>query len=108
MKALVGVTRHPGHALPALALVREAALEGYDALALGCFYDPGLDEARQAARGMPVIGPCQAAILAPIRSPESTNASAWEKSRQFLSSSARERTWIGLCSETVSLTYRSS
>jgi len=46
---------------------RQAALEGYDALALGCFYDPGLDEARQAARGMPVIGPCQAAIETALR-----------------------------------------
>ncbi|WP_077037743.1 aspartate/glutamate racemase family protein [Pelomonas sp. KK5] len=46
---------------------RQAAREGYDALALGCFYDPALDEARQAARGMPVIGPCQAAIETALR-----------------------------------------
>ena len=46
---------------------RQAAREGYDALALGCFYDPALDEARQAAGGMPVIGPCQAAIETALR-----------------------------------------
>ena len=46
---------------------RQASREGYDALALGCFYDPALDEARQAAGGMPVIGPCQAAIETALR-----------------------------------------
>ena len=38
-----------------LQLVRKAEKEGYDAVILGCFYDPGLREAREIVK-MPVIG----------------------------------------------------
>jgi len=38
--------------------VRRAEKEGYDAVVIGCFYDPGLREARELVR-IPVIGPAE-------------------------------------------------
>lgn len=42
-----------------LRAVRAAAREGFDAVAIGCFYDTGLAEAREISEGMIVTAPCQ-------------------------------------------------
>ncbi len=42
--------------------VRQASSEGFDALILGCFYDPFLLNAREISGDMVVIGPCQSSI----------------------------------------------
>ena len=39
---------------------RQAAQEGFDALAIGCFYDTGLAEAREVSGEMMVTAPCAA------------------------------------------------
>lgn len=39
--------------------VRAAARESFDAVAIGCFYDTGLAEAREISEGMIVTAPCQ-------------------------------------------------
>lgn len=39
--------------------VRAAAREGFDALAIGCFYDTALHDAREISEGMIVTAPCQ-------------------------------------------------
>ena len=39
---------------------RYASKNGYDAMVIGCFYDPALDDAREIA-SIPVVAPCQAA-----------------------------------------------
>ena len=39
---------------------RAAAREGFDALAIGCFYDTGLHDAREVSEGMVVTAPCVA------------------------------------------------
>ena len=41
--------------------VFDAEKSGYDAVVIGCFYDPGLREARELVR-MPVIGVCEASL----------------------------------------------
>jgi allantoin racemase len=41
---------------------RQAAKEGFDALIIGCFYDPYLLDAREISGDMVVIGPCQSSI----------------------------------------------
>lgn len=46
---------------PMLALVREAASQGYDAVVIACFSDPGLDAAREAT-DLPVVGIQDAAM----------------------------------------------
>jgi allantoin racemase len=38
--------------------VRAAAREGFDALAIGCFYDTALHDAREVSQGMVVTAPC--------------------------------------------------
>ena len=43
-----------------LHLVKEAEREGFDAAIIGCFYDVGLQAAREVAERMPVIAPCEA------------------------------------------------
>jgi len=40
--------------------VRAAAREGFDALAIGCFYDTALHDAREVSGGMIVTAPCMA------------------------------------------------
>ncbi|MCG8605347.1 aspartate/glutamate racemase family protein [bacterium] len=40
----------------------ELETEGWDALIIGCFGDPGLDGARELV-SIPVIGPCEASVL---------------------------------------------
>jgi allantoin racemase len=42
-----------------LHLVREAEQEGFDAAIIGCFYDVGLQAAREMAERMPVVAPCE-------------------------------------------------
>jgi allantoin racemase len=41
---------------------RQAAKEGFDALIIGCFYDPYILDAREISGDMVVIGPCQSSI----------------------------------------------
>ena len=41
--------------------VRAAAREGFDAIAIGCFYDTALHDAREVSGGMVVTAPCFAA-----------------------------------------------
>ncbi len=43
-----------------LHCVKEAENEGFDATVIGCFYDLGLEEAREVSDSMPVMGPAQA------------------------------------------------
>jgi allantoin racemase len=47
---------------PTLDLIMQCEREGYDAAIIGCFGDPGLEAARELV-SMPVIGPCEAAML---------------------------------------------
>ena len=44
-----------------LRMVREAEKEGFDAVIIGCFYDPCLREAREIV-SIPVIGPAEASM----------------------------------------------
>jgi allantoin racemase len=44
-----------------LHLIKEAEREGFDAVVVGCFYDPGLKEAREVAE-IPVIFPAEACL----------------------------------------------
>lgn len=41
---------------------RAAAREGFDALAIGCFYDTALHEAREVSESMVVTAPCSASL----------------------------------------------
>jgi allantoin racemase len=45
-----------------LHVVRQAELDGYDAAVIGCFYDPGLGEAREITENMIVTAPAEAAM----------------------------------------------
>ena len=45
--------------------VRRAEVEGYDAAVIGCFYDPGLMEAREITERLVVTAPAEAAMPAP-------------------------------------------
>ena len=50
-------------AIPAtLEMIMECERDGYDAAIIGCFGDPGLEAARELV-SMPVIGPCESALL---------------------------------------------
>ncbi len=42
--------------------VRRAELEGFDAAVIGCFYDPGLREAREIAERLVVTAPAESAM----------------------------------------------
>jgi len=42
-----------------LHMLRQAEREGFDAAVVGCFYDPGLKEAREVVEHMPVIFPAE-------------------------------------------------
>jgi len=44
-----------------LEIVRKAEKERYDSVVIGCFYDPGLREAREIAR-IPIVGPAEACM----------------------------------------------
>lgn len=41
---------------------RQASKEGFDAMIVGCFYDPFLLDAREISGDMVVVGPCHASI----------------------------------------------
>lgn len=43
-----------------LHAVKRAENDGYDAVVIGCFYDLGLDEAREVSESMPVLAPAEA------------------------------------------------
>lgn len=45
-----------------LHAVRKAELDGYDAAVIGCFYDPGLLEAREITERLVVTAPAEAAM----------------------------------------------
>jgi allantoin racemase len=45
-----------------LHLVKEAESQGFDATVIGCFYDVGLEAAREVAERMVVVAPCQASV----------------------------------------------
>lgn len=47
---------------PTLDLIMACEREGYDAAIIGCFGDPGLEAARELVT-MPVVGPCESAML---------------------------------------------
>lgn len=53
------------NALIATSLIRatrQASKEGFDALIIGCFYDPYLLDAREISGDMIVVGPCHSSI----------------------------------------------
>ncbi len=41
---------------------RYAATNGYDAMVIGCFYDPGIEDAREISGDAIVVAPCQASV----------------------------------------------
>jgi allantoin racemase len=43
-----------------LHMLKEAEADGFDAAVVGCFYDPGLKEAREVVNTMPVVFPAEA------------------------------------------------
>ncbi len=43
-----------------LHLIKEAESQGFDAAVIGCFYDTGLQDAREVAERMVVVAPCEA------------------------------------------------
>lgn len=45
-----------------VAVARDSAQKGVDALVIGCFYDPALEDAREISGQTVVIGPCQASV----------------------------------------------
>lgn len=45
-----------------LHLVMEAEQQGFDAAVIGCFYDVGLEAAREVAERMVVVAPCEASV----------------------------------------------
>lgn len=48
-----------------LGAVGRAEREGFDALIVGCFGDPGVEAARELA-SIPIVGPCEASLAASI------------------------------------------
>ncbi|MFP3515268.1 aspartate/glutamate racemase family protein [Pseudomonas sp. SIMBA_077] len=47
---------------PIVRIARDSAQHNIDALVLGCFYDPALEDAREMSGRTVVIGPCQASL----------------------------------------------
>jgi allantoin racemase len=45
-----------------LHLIKEAESQGFDAAIIGCFYDTGLQDAREVAERMVVVAPCEASV----------------------------------------------
>lgn len=43
-------------------IARYAAEQKFDAAVIGCFYDPGLDAAREISGDTVIVGPCQASV----------------------------------------------
>ena len=48
--------------LDTLKRVKQAEKEGYDATIIGCFYDPGLSEAREIVEKMCITGPAESSM----------------------------------------------
>ena len=48
--------------LDTLQIIRRAEADGYDAAVIGCFYDPGLKEAREITTRMVVTAPAEASM----------------------------------------------
>ena len=42
---------------------RYASQNGFDAMVIGCFYDPALDDAREISSDCIIVAPCQAAVV---------------------------------------------
>jgi allantoin racemase len=69
---LVALTRGPTHLryrcyealalVDILSLVRDAEEKAFDAAIIGCFFDTGLQQAREIAQRMVVVGPCEASV----------------------------------------------
>lgn len=49
--------------LEILNLVRMAEKENYDGVVIGCFFDSGLRQAREIAKDITVVVPCEASVL---------------------------------------------
>ena len=47
---------------PTLRIARDCAQQNIDALVIGCFYDPALEDAREISADCLVVGPCQASL----------------------------------------------
>lgn len=45
-----------------LHLVQESERQGFSATIIGCFYDVGLQAAREVSQSMPVVAPCEASV----------------------------------------------
>ncbi len=45
-----------------LRMIKKAEGEGFDAAVIGCFYDVGLEEAREITKRMVVTAPCESAV----------------------------------------------
>jgi allantoin racemase len=45
-----------------VAIARDSATSGIDAMVIGCFYDPGLEAAREISGETVVVAPCQASV----------------------------------------------
>lgn len=43
-------------------VARDSGVKNFDAMVIGCFYDPGLREAREIAGRCHVVAPCQASV----------------------------------------------
>ncbi|MDR5684450.1 MAG: aspartate/glutamate racemase family protein [Armatimonadota bacterium] len=46
-----------------LHTIRQAEREGFDAAVVGCFYDPGVREAREVAERIAVAFPCESCVM---------------------------------------------
>jgi allantoin racemase len=70
--AMVTLPRGPAHLeyryyealvlVDILHLVQEAEQQGFDAAVIGCFYDVGLQAAREVVERMVVVAPCEASV----------------------------------------------
>ena len=47
---------------PTIRIARDCAQQAIDALVIGCFYDPALEDAREISGNCLVVGPCQASL----------------------------------------------
>lgn len=45
-----------------MRITAQAEQEGFDAVVIGCFFDPHLEAAKELSRGIPVIGPAEASM----------------------------------------------
>jgi allantoin racemase len=45
-----------------VAIARDSAVHGFDAMAIGCFYEPALEDAREISGATIVVAPCEASL----------------------------------------------